>query len=228
MPERPGVHSPWSRTWRGVLPEVAALGTTSPPSVQSATSGSLPGSLIPWGHRRAPGSGITSSPPPSTWVYTRARTLDAPDYFASRGRTVEVTTSWRASPEPTADRAVLLMAHYDAVPTTPGADHNAAAGAPGPSLCRLRHVGSSCRWDPPDRSSPEITLRDSTASDGGRRPDGPRRRTRESPRGLGRICRGPARRGSDQAVVGSGGWVACRDGWCRRAGGLLMVRAGGW
>ncbi len=71
------------------------------------------------------------------------QTVDAPDQFSSPGRTVEVTNVMARIPGTDGDHAVLLMAHYDTVPTTPGANDNAAA------VAALLEAGRTLVDDPP-------------------------------------------------------------------------------
>jgi len=56
-------------------------------------------------------------------------TIEAPDYFGSSGGTVDVIDVFVRIPGTEDDKAILLMAHYDTVPTTPGANDNSAAVA---------------------------------------------------------------------------------------------------
>ena len=56
------------------------------------------------------------------------QTVSAPDYFVP-GRTVDVTNVIVTIAGSANTRAVALMAHYDTVPTTPGANDNSAAVA---------------------------------------------------------------------------------------------------
>jgi peptidoglycan/LPS O-acetylase OafA/YrhL len=57
----------------------------------------------------------------------RLQSIRAPDYFGSRGRTVDVVNVMARIPGSSPTRAVLVMGHYDSVPTTPGANDDAAA-----------------------------------------------------------------------------------------------------
>ncbi|MEN8113027.1 MAG: M20/M25/M40 family metallo-hydrolase [Actinomycetota bacterium] len=56
-------------------------------------------------------------------------TIETPDYFGSSGGTVEVVDVLARIPGAGDGEAVLLMAHYDTVPTTSGANDNAVAVA---------------------------------------------------------------------------------------------------
>jgi hypothetical protein len=56
-------------------------------------------------------------------------TIEAPDYFGTSGGTVEIEDVLVRIPGATNDRAILLMAHYDTVATTPGANDDSAAVA---------------------------------------------------------------------------------------------------
>jgi hypothetical protein len=57
------------------------------------------------------------------------QTIVAPDYFGEPGRTVEVVNIVSRISGTDSTGAVVLMAHYDTVPTTPGANDNATAVA---------------------------------------------------------------------------------------------------
>jgi hypothetical protein len=57
------------------------------------------------------------------------QTVRAPDYFGAPGGTVEVTNVLARIPGTGDGSAILLIAHYDTVPTTPGANDNSAAVA---------------------------------------------------------------------------------------------------
>ncbi|MHC4340480.1 MAG: M20/M25/M40 family metallo-hydrolase [Planctomycetota bacterium] len=61
-------------------------------------------------------------------IESRTQSVDAPDYFGS-GERVEVVNIIGRIPGTESTRAVALMAHYDTVPGTPGANDNAAAVA---------------------------------------------------------------------------------------------------
>jgi acetylornithine deacetylase/succinyl-diaminopimelate desuccinylase-like protein len=56
-------------------------------------------------------------------------TIETPDYFGTSGGTIEIANVLARIPGTGDGDAVLLMAHYDTVPTTPGANDNAAAVA---------------------------------------------------------------------------------------------------
>lgn len=59
----------------------------------------------------------------------QAQTFEADDYFGAPGVTVDATNVITRIPGLGHDRALLLVAHYDSVPTSPGANDNAAAVA---------------------------------------------------------------------------------------------------
>ncbi|MEA2002776.1 MAG: M28 family peptidase [Actinomycetota bacterium] len=69
--------------------------------------------------------------------------VDAPDYFGAPGKTVEITNVMTRIAGTARNEAVLLMAHYDTVPTTPGANDNAAA------VAVLLETGRALIDDPP-------------------------------------------------------------------------------
>ena len=56
-------------------------------------------------------------------------TVAAPGYFGEPGRTIEVANVASRISGTDSTGAVVLMAHYDTVPTTPGANDNSAAVA---------------------------------------------------------------------------------------------------
>ncbi len=58
-----------------------------------------------------------------------AMPIETPDYFGSFGGTVEVVDVFTRIPGTGDGKAILLMAHYDTVPTTPGANDNSTAVA---------------------------------------------------------------------------------------------------
>ncbi len=57
------------------------------------------------------------------------QTVSAPDWFGAPGDTVEVTNVMARVPGTGDGTAILLMAHYDTVPVTPGANDNSTAVA---------------------------------------------------------------------------------------------------
>lgn len=71
------------------------------------------------------------------------QTVDAPDYFAPSPGTVEVTNVMARIAGTDSDRALLLMAHYDTDPATPGANDNGAA------VAALLEAGRVLADDPP-------------------------------------------------------------------------------
>jgi hypothetical protein len=71
------------------------------------------------------------------------QTVAAPDYYSPPSRTVAVTNVMARIAGTDDDDAVLLMAHYDTVPTTPGANDNAAA------VAALLETGRALAEDPP-------------------------------------------------------------------------------
>lgn len=62
-------------------------------------------------------------------LHPELQTITAPDYFGPPGSTVEVVNVMARIPGTVGSKAVVLMGHYDSVPTTPGANDNAAAVA---------------------------------------------------------------------------------------------------
>lgn len=59
----------------------------------------------------------------------QTQTAEVPDYFGAAGETVEITNVLVRIEGTEGDQAMVLTAHYDSVPTTPGANDNAAAVA---------------------------------------------------------------------------------------------------
>ncbi len=57
------------------------------------------------------------------------QTITVPDYFGAPGATVEVVNVMARIPGTVGAKAVAVMAHYDSVPTTPGANDDAAGVA---------------------------------------------------------------------------------------------------
>ncbi len=57
------------------------------------------------------------------------QTISAPDYFGGPGRTVDVTNVMARIPGTGDGTAILVIAHYDTVPSTPGANDNSSAVA---------------------------------------------------------------------------------------------------
>ncbi len=55
------------------------------------------------------------------------QTVEAPDFFGQPGGTVDVVNVMARIPGTEPSKALLLMAHFDSVPTTPGANDNAVA-----------------------------------------------------------------------------------------------------
>jgi acetylornithine deacetylase/succinyl-diaminopimelate desuccinylase-like protein len=56
-------------------------------------------------------------------------TIEAPDYFGASGGEIDVKDVLVRIPGANNDRAILLVGHYDTVPTTPGANDDSAAVA---------------------------------------------------------------------------------------------------
>jgi hypothetical protein len=70
-------------------------------------------------------------------------TIEAPDYFGSPGGTVDVVDVLARIPGADGGKAILLIAHYDTVPTTSGANDNSAA------VAALLEVGRILSAEPP-------------------------------------------------------------------------------
>jgi len=70
-------------------------------------------------------------------------TVEAPDYFGAPGGTVDVTDVLVRIPGSGDGEAILLMAHYDTVPTTSGANDNSAAVAALLEVGRVLAAGPS-------------------------------------------------------------------------------------
>ena len=70
-------------------------------------------------------------------------TVEAPDYFGAPGGTVGVTDVLARMPGSGDREAILLMAHYDTVPTTSGANDNSTAVAALLEVGRVLAAGPS-------------------------------------------------------------------------------------
>ncbi|MEN8235441.1 MAG: M28 family peptidase [Actinomycetota bacterium] len=81
-------------------------------------------------------------------------TIETPDYFGSSGGTVEVVDVLIRIPGTGDGEAVLLMAHYDTVPTTSGANDNAVA------VAALVEVARELSTGPPPPNDVIILLTD--------------------------------------------------------------------
>ena len=75
------------------------------------------------------------------------QTVEVPDYFGEPGTTVELVNVMARIPGEDPTRAIALMAHYDSVPTTPGANDNAAAVAAVLETGRVLRAGPVLRND---------------------------------------------------------------------------------
>lgn len=71
------------------------------------------------------------------------QSVSVPDYFGNQGEAVLVTNVIARIPGTTTGRAILLVAHHDTVPTTPGANDNSAA------VAALLEVGRHLAGSPP-------------------------------------------------------------------------------
>ena len=77
----------------------------------------------------------------------RDRVATAPDFYGVPGRTVEIANVMARIPGRASTGSILLMAHYDSVDTTPGANDNAAAVAALLETARALVAGEPLRND---------------------------------------------------------------------------------
>jgi hypothetical protein len=78
---------------------------------------------------------------------THLQTVSVSDYFGGPGRTVEVTNVIARIPGTGDGTAILVMAHYDTVPTTAGANDNSAAVAAVLEAARVLQTSPPLRND---------------------------------------------------------------------------------
>lgn len=77
----------------------------------------------------------------------QAQSFEAPDFYGAPGTKVEVANVMAKIPGSDPTESVVLMAHYDSAPTTPGANDDAAAVAAILETARVLRSGPSLRND---------------------------------------------------------------------------------